>query len=307
MLPAPVRSKDDGGKRRRKCRRRHGRPADRGRRDQRRGHRTRCGGPRPVGAAGRAGRSGKPHLVRLHEADPWRPALSRIWRVPLGARGADRAGAAARHGAPHHLATRIRPAANAVAASGLDGSPRPLPLRSSRRAREAARHPHRAARTLAAWRRARDAFGQGVRLFRLLGGRQPSGRAERHGCCCPRRPDRNAHADGVRPSHGQRLDRYHCRCTRRARGTRPRPRQRSRPLGCGRARPRTRRAHRPRRPAGQGQPHHRAAAVPRRSRVHAAEPGPPDRVRYSVRAGLHARRHDRRGVERGPRQGIDQR
>ena len=68
-------------------------------------------GPRPARAAGRAERSRLRHLLGLDQADPWRPALSRAWRVPAGARGADGARGAAAHGAAHHLAAALRAAA----------------------------------------------------------------------------------------------------------------------------------------------------------------------------------------------------
>ena len=60
------------------------------------GHRARCRRPRPVGrscARRTTWREGT--LVALGQAGPWRPALSRILRVPPGARGADRARGAA--------------------------------------------------------------------------------------------------------------------------------------------------------------------------------------------------------------------
>ena len=104
-------------------------------------------GPRPVGAAGREGRSRQPHLALVLQADPWRPALSRILRVPAGPRGADRArGAAARRPA-HRLAADLRPAAQPRAAAGLDDPAGPAALRPSGRPQAAAR-----ARPRSTWR-----------------------------------------------------------------------------------------------------------------------------------------------------------
>ena len=51
------------------------------------------------------------HQLALGQARPWRPALSRILRIPAGARGADRARGAARVRAAHHLADALRAAA----------------------------------------------------------------------------------------------------------------------------------------------------------------------------------------------------
>ena len=78
-------------------------------------------------------------LVGLDQADPRRPALSRVLRVPAGARGADRArGAAAasrrtssgRCASCCRTTTGLRPALAAAA--------RPVPLRPSRRAQDPA-------------------------------------------------------------------------------------------------------------------------------------------------------------------------
>ena len=64
---------------------------------------------RPV----RAERSRQRHLVGVDQADPWRPALSRVLRVPAGARGADRARGAVADRAAHHPAAALRAAASA--------------------------------------------------------------------------------------------------------------------------------------------------------------------------------------------------
>ena len=79
------------------------------------------------------------HLVGLDQADPWRPALSRILRVPAGARGADRArGAAARR----RRTSSGRCASCCRTKRGLRPAwlirARPVPLRPSRRAQAAA-------------------------------------------------------------------------------------------------------------------------------------------------------------------------
>ena len=50
-------------------------------------------------------------LVALDQADPWRPALSRILRFPPGARGADGARSVVGARAAHHLAAALRAAA----------------------------------------------------------------------------------------------------------------------------------------------------------------------------------------------------
>ena len=60
------------------------------------------------------------HLVALHQADPWRPALSRILRFPPGARGAARArGAVAARAA--HVSGRCALCCPTAAACGLHG------------------------------------------------------------------------------------------------------------------------------------------------------------------------------------------
>ena len=66
------------------------------RRRQRRRHRPRRRRPRPLGRArARRTTSLQGTSLALRQAGPWRPALSRILRVPAGARGADRARGAA--------------------------------------------------------------------------------------------------------------------------------------------------------------------------------------------------------------------
>ena len=61
-----------------------------------------------------------------HQADPRRPALSRALRVPAGARGLSSANCCS-HGAAHHAADALRPAARPAAAA-LVIRARPVPL-----------------------------------------------------------------------------------------------------------------------------------------------------------------------------------
>ncbi len=78
------------------------------------------------------------------QADPWRPALSRILRVPPGARGADGARGAAGPCAPHIIwPLRFVLPHHAGPAPGLAAAPRPVPLRPSRRPQAACRRPAR--------------------------------------------------------------------------------------------------------------------------------------------------------------------
>ena len=75
------------------------------------GHRPRCRRARLAGSALREGRSGRIHLLVLDQVDPRRPALPRILRVPVGARGADGARTSPEDRAAHHLAVALRAAA----------------------------------------------------------------------------------------------------------------------------------------------------------------------------------------------------
>ena len=75
----------------------------------------------------------------IDQAHPWRPALSRILRVPPGARGAGRARGAARGGAAHHPPARFVLPHHKAPAAGLADPARPVPLRPSRRPRSACR------------------------------------------------------------------------------------------------------------------------------------------------------------------------
>ena len=121
-------------------------------------------------------RSAERHLVGLDQADPWRPALSRILRVPAGARGADGArGAVAqaphiiwplRFVLPHHKG--LRPAwllrLGLFLYDHLGGRKLLPPTRTLDLARDPAGEP------LKPHIRAR------LRIFRLLGRGRPAGR-----------------------------------------------------------------------------------------------------------------------------------
>ena len=115
-----------------------GRPAGDRRRGQRLRDRPRRGRARAEGAAGRAGGSGAGDLVGLDQAVPRRPALSRVLRVPAGARVADRARDAAQGDAAHLLAAALRAAAPCGLEAGLDAAARAVHLRPSRRAEDPA-------------------------------------------------------------------------------------------------------------------------------------------------------------------------
>ena len=159
------------------------------------GDRARRRRPRTARAAGRAERPRVRHLVGLHQAHPWRAALSRARLASAGARGADRARGDAAHGAAPDPADALRAAAGAGAAPGLDAAPRPVHLRPSRRPQNPARDPH--ASTLAD-----DPLGAPLkrrlparlRIFRLLGGRCAPRRAQRRRCRRARRRDPHPHA-----------------------------------------------------------------------------------------------------------------
>jgi 23S rRNA (uridine2552-2'-O)-methyltransferase len=86
------------------------RPFRHRRRHQRLRHRARCGGARAAGRAGRDGRSGGGHLLGLDQAVSRRAALSGVFRVPPGARGADRARNPAARDAAYQLADAFRAA-----------------------------------------------------------------------------------------------------------------------------------------------------------------------------------------------------
>ena len=130
-----------------------------------------CCARRTIWRKGTSSRSGK---IR-----PWRPALSRILRIPPGARGVDRARGAAGSRAAHHLADALRAAAFARAAPGLAGPARPVPLRPSRQRKRLPGTPHaRSAHRDRKARRSSDAFTTRLRIFRLLGRRRPARRPQ---------------------------------------------------------------------------------------------------------------------------------
>ena len=198
-------------------------------------HRPRRGRARADGAARRAGGSGAGDLVGLDQAVPRRPALSRVLRVPAGARVADRARDAAPGDAAHLLAAALRAAApcRACGRPGCSGSGS-----SSTTTSAGGRSCRRRGRSTCA----RDAAGAplrpelpaGVRVFRLLGRRRAAG-----GAAGPRRrgarggdPD----ADPLRAG-GARRRRLAGRARRRGRrGARSRRGRSSTPRGPGSAR-----------------------------------------------------------------------
>ena len=94
------------------------RPVRRRRRHQRGGNRVRRGGTRAQGRPLRNERFRQRTPRRGDQADPRRPALPRILRVPAGARGAEGARGAAGQGAAHHPAAALRDAARAASAAG---------------------------------------------------------------------------------------------------------------------------------------------------------------------------------------------
>ena len=185
----------------------------------------------------REGRPGAGHLLAQRQAGAWRPALSRILRVPPGARGADRARGAARGRAAHHLAHALRAAAFAGAAPGLAGAPRPLSLRPSRRPQQAARYPRHRPRQRSGGRADQGRLHPRLRILRLLGRRFPPGRAQRARCPGARCRNPHAHRRAVGPARRRCLDRRAGRCVRAAHRPRPLHRQCGRAVGRGRARP----------------------------------------------------------------------
>ena len=256
-----------------------------------------------------AGRPGVGHVLGVDQADPWRAALSRILRVPAGARGAGGARGAVGVGAAHHLAAALRAAASRRAAAGLAAAARALRLR-----------PSRAAGSILPATDARPA--------------QRPGRASR---CKPRVPPAASNI----PTAGSTMRGWSCstRATRAARGARSRTRtavrraarrdgdaggstledrgrrardasragarQRRRAVGRARCRAASRQRPRPTGAAGQGQPHRRAEAVRPRPRLHLPERRRADRLRHPLRARLHADRHHRRRLRRRPGRGGD--
>ena len=164
-----------GGRRRRELR-----PRGHRRRGQRLRHRPRRGRARAEGGAGRAGGPGAGDLVGLDQAVPRRPALSRVLRVPAGARGAGRARDAAR--AP----CRTSPGRCASCCRTTPGCGRPGCCgsgSSSTTTSAGGRSCRRRGRSTSARDPAgaplKPGYREGVRVFRLLGRRRAAGGAER--------------------------------------------------------------------------------------------------------------------------------
>ena len=205
------------------------------RRHQRLRHRARRRRPRPFGLPLRTGRPRRRHLVGLDQADPRRPALSRVLRVPAGARGAGRARGAAQGGA-RTSSGRCASCCRTTTGCGRAGAPaRPLPLRPSRRPRASCRRPAVAGSQPRSRRRAAASRATPrLRVFRLLGRRCAAGRAQR-----PRRALawRRASTRGRAAStRGARTASWVLTLEGRATGAvvddhRPRPGQRRRALG----------------------------------------------------------------------------
>ena len=155
------------------------RPRHRRGRHQRRRHRPRCGRARPARAAGRAERPRVGDVVGLHQADPWRAALSRARLAAAGARGADRARGPAADGAAPDPADAVRAAGRARDAPALDAAARPVRLRPSRRPQAPAANQHHRSHARCARRPAEGALRARLRILRLLGRRRAAGGAQR--------------------------------------------------------------------------------------------------------------------------------
>ncbi len=225
--------------------------------------RPRCCGPRPQGPARRAGRPRQRHVIGQHQADPWRPALSRILRIPPGARGADRARGAVEGRPPHHLAAddSCCPMYRRCARPGWCGSGCSSTTISA--AAKSCRPP--AASICAAIppvQPLRDSYGKAFELHRLLGRRCAAGGAERPRRRRPWRRHPDPHPLHRRAAQWRPLDRHPAerRQRRDAGDHRPGAGQRGGTVGRRFHRHRGRQAQ-ARAPAGQGQPHHRAEAV----------------------------------------------
>ena len=254
-------------------------------------------------AAGRGWRSylceqgdlGGRNLRRVHQADPWRPALPRTLRVPPGARGAARARGAVADRAAHHLAAALRAAAPAAACArpGCCGSACSCTTISAgagccrRRARCACATTPRARPLKPEFARGfeySDCWVEDCRLV-VLNARDA---ADRGADIAPRTPAcRRGAPDG--------LWRVSCATRRPARGgdaaralVNAAGPWVAEVLGCGDAAPTRRRG-----PARQGQPHRRAAALRRRPLLHPAERRRADHLRHPLRGRLHADRHHR--------------
>ena len=213
------------------------------------------------------GRSRRRHLGGLDQAGAWRAALSGTPRVPPGAGGADGAGGAVGHRPAHHLAAALRAAASPglrpawLLRLGLflydhlggrkqpAGDPRPRPAAATRRACRcnraipaASNIPIAGSRTPGWWCSMRRGCGGARRRH------PPAHRAGRG------RPRGRHLAAGARGAGGGR-ETIRARALVNAAGPWVAEVLRG---GCGS----TRRA----RPAGQGQPHRRAAALRPRPR-----------------------------------------
>ena len=259
-------------------------------------HRPRRGRARAVGAAGRAGRPGAGDLVGLDQAVPRRPALSRVLRVPAGARVADRARDAAPGDAAHLVAAALRAAApcRACGRPGCCGSGCSIydhlggrkilpPTRTLDLARDPAGVPLRPA-----YRRGfeySDCWVDDARLVVLLA-RDAAARGRGDPDADPLRAGgaARATAGGCRARTGRRAE-VAARAVVNAAGpwvgevVRDGLRRRSAPA---------------RGAAGARQPHRHAAAVRARPRLHLPAAGRAHRLRHPLRGRLHADRHHRR-------------
>ena len=274
------------------------------RRHQRRRHRARRRGPRPVGAAGRAGRPRVGHVAVEHQADPRRPALPRALRVPAGRRGARRARGAAARMAPHLVEPlsfvlphepHLRPAWMIRAGLFL--------YDHLGRARDAAGLVRRRPVAQPWSARAQAALPQGLRLFRCARRRRAPRRRQRARRAGARRRHPRAHdASSARASaSGGRVAGDAARRDGRDDGSRPRA------ALVNAAGPWVKRGARHRasatavegrRAPRQGQPHRRAARARGGARVHPAERRQAHRLRDSVPGALFADRHHRRAGRR---------
>ena len=129
------------------------RRARRRRRHQRRRHRPRRRRPRLRASCCARRTTSRSTPRRVDQADPRRPALPRVLRVPLVREALIEREVLLQERAAHHLAAALRAAARPVDAPGVDDPPRPVPLRPPRPARGAAGLAH--ASTCAAIRPAR--------------------------------------------------------------------------------------------------------------------------------------------------------